>query len=143
MGARLSHFVKTGELMELVVVLLPESNTYELRAHEISTGEEYVLPLEKDLLEELDTEDPWTELFSVVGISLGPPRKLTTPELIARARVALSPADVEIIVTLYKYSSRRFFVNAFDEEDQRFVDLVLMETVLTDEHCEQIDALDG
>merc|ERR1712098_438897 len=139
MGA---HYVKTGELMELVVVLLDDGQ-HELCAHEISSGERYTLPLEKDLLEELDREDPWSELFSVVGVSLGPPKKLVTPELISRDRVTIAPSNLNIIVTLYKYSSRRFFVNGFDESQTRFVDLVLMENVLTDEHKEQIDALDG
>ena len=45
--ASLAHFAKTGELLQLEVVKLPgqEPQEIELRAHEISTGETFMVRL--------------------------------------------------------------------------------------------------
>ena len=85
--AQQAQFAKTGELLQLEVWRAEEDSVL-LRAHELSTNERYEVPLEQDLLEELDAEDPWTELFGVVGISLGPPKQLVLPKLVGRREVA-------------------------------------------------------
>lgn len=136
--AQQAQFAKTGELLQLEVWRAAEESVL-LRAHELSTNERYEVPLEQDLLEELVAEDPWTELFGVVGVSLGPPKQLVLPKLVGRREVPLPPAGVALILTIYKYDNRRFFLNGFDAETQRLVDLVVMEEQLAVEHGQQID----
>lgn len=140
--ASLAHFAKTGELLQLEVVKLPgqEPQEIELRAHEISTGETFMVQLDQELLEELDNDDPWGEVFSVVGIDLGPPKALVLPTLLGRDRMLMEPAGIQLIVSVYKYSATRFFLNGFDEGEARLVDLVLLEDSLTEEHAQFIEA---
>merc|ERR1711862_47817 len=100
---------KTGELLQLEVRI--EGEQHILYGHELSTNDRYTVPLDNDLVEELDPADPWTELFTVVGISLGPPKELVLPVLVGRREVPLAPSGVCIILTVYKYDNRRFFLN--------------------------------
>eukprot|EP00397_Hematodinium_sp_SG-2012_P000870 GEMP01000871.1.p1 GENE.GEMP01000871.1~~GEMP01000871.1.p1 ORF type:complete len:710 (+),score=188.25 GEMP01000871.1:59-2131(+) len=137
--AQQAQFAKTGELLQLEV--RREGDKCVLYGHELSTGDRYTVPLDSDLVQELDPEDPWTELFTVVGISLGPPKELVLPTLVGRREVPLAPCGVWMILTVYKYNSRRYFLNGFDPQSQRLVDLVLLEDVLTSESCHVIDSI--
>lgn len=126
-----AQFVKTGELLQLEVVQNDDGTV--LHGHELSTGERYTILLDADLVSELDPEDPWTELFTVIGISLGPPKELVLPTLVGRREVPLAPSGVWMILTVYKYDAHRYFLNGFDPQSQRLVDLVVMEDALTEE----------
>ncbi len=39
----------------------------EVRGHEIASNEKFTLELPEELLSELDRDDPWTELFQMIG----------------------------------------------------------------------------
>lgn len=138
--AQQAQFAKTGELLQLEVRRDLEGNTV-LHGHELSTNERHRVDLDAELVQELDPEDPWTELFTVVGISLGPPKELVLPTLVGRREVPLAPSGVFVILTVYKYDSRRFFLNGFDPNSQRLVDLVVMEDALPPEACQMIDSV--
>lgn len=131
-------YVKTGELLQLEVVRV-SNDQIELRAHDLTNGERHAVPLDQELLEELDPDDPWTELFSVVGMSRGPPRRLALPTLVGRREAPLPPAGVSLILTIYRYDPRRFYLNGFDAASQRLVDLVVMEESFSPQHTHVID----
>jgi len=137
--AQQAAFAKTGELLQLEV--RQEGNSTVLYGHELSTNERYTVHLDSELVQELDPEDPWAELFTVVGITLGPPKDLVLPTLVGRREVPLAPCGVWMILTVYKYDNRRFFLNGFDPQSQRLVDLVVMEDSFTAEACQIIDSI--
>lgn len=139
MLAQQAQFAKTGELLQLEV--RQEGNSTVLYGHELSTNERYTVPLDSELVQELDPEDPWTELFTVVGITLGPPKDLVLPTLVGRREVPLAPCGVWMILTVYKYDNRRYFLNGFDPQSQRLVDLVVMEDSFTADACQIIDSI--
>jgi hypothetical protein len=107
---------------------------------EISTGERYVVPLDRELLDELDPDDPWGEVFSVCGMDLGPPKALVLPTLLGRERLTVEPASLQLIISVYKYSTTRYFILGLDEETATYVEKVLREDNLTDEHLQFIEA---
>lgn len=139
--AEQSHWGKTGELLQLEVWRRPDASL-ELHACELSTSAHYMLPLEPEVLEELDPDDPYAELFSVVGLTGGTtgPKRLTLPTLLGTEEVAaMAPSGIGITLSVYQYDSRRFFLSGLDEENTRLVELVLTEQTLTEEHCAWID----
>lgn len=124
--ASMATYVKTGELVQLEVHNC--DGEFELRANDITAGDWYTLPLERAVLDELDEADPFAEVFSVVGFTLGPPKSLVLPQLVGRDRLLLPPESaLPLLLSLYKYDQYRWFVSGFDEESIRQVDLVLTE----------------
>lgn len=109
-----------------------------LRGHEISSNERYELALPQDLLDELDPEDPWTELFNLVGIRPGPPKVMVFPLLLGRREIVLNPLGIEVILTIYQYSPFRYYCNVYDIPTQRLADLVLNEENMPKEMVDQI-----
>jgi len=139
-----AQFVKTGELLQLEIVRLPPDGAAEgvlvLRAQEISTSEHFELVLDKELIAEIDEDDPWGEVFSVVGMDLGPPKALVVPPMVSRDRVLVHPLEIQLIISVYKYSISRYLIVGLNEEDARVVEKVLLEDDLTDEHMQCIEA---
>jgi hypothetical protein len=140
-----AQFVKTGELLQLEIVRLPpEDNASEgllvLRAQEISTSEHFELVLDREIIDEIDPDDPWGEVFSVVGMDLGPPKALVVPPLVSRDRVLVHPVEIQLIISLYKYSTSRYLIVGLQEEEGRVVEKILLEDDLTDEHMQNIEA---
>jgi uncharacterized protein YdcH (DUF465 family) len=139
-----AQFVKTGELLQLEIVRLPEDTASEgvlvLRAQEISTSEHFELVLDREIIDEIDPDDPWGEVFSVVGMDLGPPKALVVPPLVSRDRVLVHPLEIQLIISVYKYSASRYLIVGLNEEDARVVEKVLLEDDLTDEHMQTIEA---
>ncbi|CEM09543.1 unnamed protein product [Vitrella brassicaformis CCMP3155] len=144
-------FAKTGELLQLELCRMDEpplpwqgsrphsegglpsrpemaGDAWELRAHELSTNERFSMVIDEGILTQLDQEDPWRDLFSLIGLTAG--RELVLPVLVGRRRVTLAPAGVAIILSLYRYDAYRFFLNGYDEEGDRLADLVLLEDQL-------------
>jgi len=133
---------KTGEMLRLDVYRAGE--VVELHAREVPSGEECRMQLPRELLQELDQEDPWTELFSRVGVSPGPPRRaIVVSSLLGRREVSLQPEGVEMILTAYRYGRRRFFFSGLNLDTQHLVELTVMEGQLTPEVQSQIDAAEG
>ena len=46
------------------------SGAIVLRANEMSTSEEFELLLDKEIIEELDPDDPWTEVKHRLGLDI-------------------------------------------------------------------------
>jgi len=139
-----AQFVKTGELLQLEIVRMPPEGDSEgllvLRAQEISTSEHFELILDREIIDEIDPDDPWGEVFSVVGMDLGPPKALVVPPLVSRDRVLVHPLEIQLIISVYKYSTSRYLIVGLNEEDARVVEKVLLEDDLTDEHMQCIEA---
>jgi len=133
-------FTKTGELMNFEV-WLNGPRQLELKGHEISTNEKFNLELDEKLLEDLDNEDPWNELFQMVGIAPGPPRVLVFPDLLGRKEVMVEPYEHEIILTMYRYDVGRYYCNGYDAETSRLADFVLNDENLTDKMVNKIRKL--
>jgi hypothetical protein len=135
-----AKFLKTGELLQLEVLNATEG--LELHGHDLSSGEKHTIALDQELVDALDPEDPWIELFSMVGMSRGPPRRLALPTTVGRRdEVMLPPAGTGLELTIYKYDPRRFYISGVDlQETQETVDLVLVEDAFTPEQEQDIDA---
>jgi len=135
--------------MQLEIVRLPPDGAAEgvlvLRAQEISTSEHFELVLDREIIDEIDPDDPWGEVFSVVGMDLGHPdlgrpKALVVPPLVSRDRVLVHPLEIQLIISVYKYSISRYLIVGLNEEDARVVEKVLLEDDLTDEHMQCIEA---
>lgn len=135
-----AKFLKTGELLQLEVINAAEG--MELHGHDLSSGEKHVISLDQELIDALDPEDPWIELFSMVGMSRGPPRRLALPTTVGRRdEVMLPPAGMGLEITIYQYDTRRFYICGVElNETQEALDLVVLEDSFTPEQEEEIDA---
>jgi len=135
-----AKFLKTGELLQLEVMNAAEG--LELRGHDLSSGEKHVIALDQELIDALDPEDPWIELFGMVGMSRGPPRRLALPTTVGRRdEVTLPPAGIGLELTIYMYDPRRYYISGVDlQETQETLDLVLIEDAFTAEQEKDIDA---
>jgi len=107
--AQTEQTAKTGEALKIEV--FKNGEITELHASEVG-GEMSVIPVEQPLLQELDQKDPWTDLFSRVGVSPGPPRRLVVSRFLGRKDVVLGAKSC--ILTIYMYDERRFFVSGLD-----------------------------
>lgn len=133
--------VKTGEMMQLEVYSILD--TIEYRAREVPDGEESRIQLDKDLLKELDAEDPWTDLFSRTGFSQGPPRRIIVASKIGEREVSLAPSGTKVILTIYRYDKCRFFVSGMEPTSATFVEIMIMEDVISSDLEGQIAACGG
>ena len=61
----------------------------------------------------------------MVGVKNGPPKEMVFPQLLGRKECNLDPADLDVILTVYKYDTTRYYVNVYDTGTQRLCDLVL------------------
>mmetsp|Transcript_60691 Transcript_60691/g.130330 ORF Transcript_60691/g.130330 Transcript_60691/m.130330 type:complete len:599 (-) Transcript_60691:134-1930(-) len=133
---------KTGESLVLQVYKLPHA--HELRAREGQSGEETIITLDEALLGELDQEDRWTDLFSRTGVDPGPPRRIVVSSSLGRREVKLGPSATPVILTIYRYGARRYFLSGTPSANPTvFLDLVLLEDKLTPAWGTKIDALQG
>eukprot|EP00933_Yihiella_yeosuensis_P020855 TRINITY_DN16641_c1_g1_i1.p1 TRINITY_DN16641_c1_g1~~TRINITY_DN16641_c1_g1_i1.p1 ORF type:complete len:610 (-),score=150.18 TRINITY_DN16641_c1_g1_i1:100-1929(-) len=130
---------KTGESLKLEIY--KNGDVTELHARESAGGELSVTPLNPALIKELDSVDPWTELFSRVGVSEGPPRRIVVSQMLGRKEVTVG--GTEIILGIYRYDNRRFFVSGLDIGSQRLLDLPIKEDTITPELASAIDASSG
>jgi hypothetical protein len=73
-------------------------------------------------------------------MDLGPPKALVVPPLVSRDRVLVHPIEIQLIISVYKYSTSRYLIVGLNEEDARVVEKVLLEDDLTDEHMQVIEA---
>jgi len=140
--AKQEQQARTGEVLHMEVYRpapggAPDST--ELQAHEVPDGQEFRVPLTEEMLRELDTEDPWTELFSRVGVSAGPPKNIVVSSLLGKREVNLPPTDARLLLTVYRYDARRFFVEGMQVDSGAFADLAIKEDSLTPELASQID----
>jgi len=103
---------KLGEQLNLEVFRNGEDT--ELRAREVPDGEECCVKLTEDVLKDLDREDPWTELFSRVGVDPGPPRRIVVASQIGQQEAALPPAGTSMLITTFRYSADRYLVSGMD-----------------------------
>lgn len=144
---------KTGEQLELS--LWGYQDKIELRATEPSTGLECSIPVSKALIKELDTSDPWTDLYSRVGVSDGPPRTIVIAEKLGDKVISAQPSNTEIRVEMFRFDARRFWFSGQDLSNQSEIlpELVIgMDNISSDlgakidsctDHAELFDLLAG
>eukprot|EP00930_Biecheleria_cincta_P077155 TRINITY_DN64428_c0_g1_i1.p1 TRINITY_DN64428_c0_g1~~TRINITY_DN64428_c0_g1_i1.p1 ORF type:complete len:619 (+),score=188.38 TRINITY_DN64428_c0_g1_i1:188-1858(+) len=130
--AQTEQAAKTGEALKIEV--FKNGEITELHASEVGGGMS-VIPVEQALLQELDQKDPWTDLFSRVGVSPGPPRRLVVSRFLGRRDVSLGAKSC--ILTIYMYDERRFFVSGLDVAN--VLDLMVKEDDITPEFGAQLD----
>jgi len=118
---------KTGEVLDLEVRQDADGRV-EVLAREPGGGEEWrPLPVDPELLADLDEADPWADLLGRVGVDPGPPRQLVVSERIGQREVQLGPSQSAVLLTLYRYSPRRFFIAGMELSTQRLLNLALFE----------------
>jgi len=135
-----AHEVKTGQVLNIEVCRLGEEEL-ELRTKDVATGHCHSIALEMDLLEELDEDDPWSDLFGrtgftsdgvlIVASDVGAPQG---------SEVTLQPAAIAMLLTIRSFGNRRFHVSGMDLATQRMVSLMVFEDSLTPELVAQIDS---
>jgi len=132
---------KTGELLKMEVFKMGDDT--ELRVKEMPAGEDVVLAVKPELLKELDETDPYTELFSRVGMDLGPPRQPVVSTKLGSKEVTLQPAGSSVLLSVFRYGASRFFFSGLDLATQGMLDLAVMEDQLTPELEQKLAACDG
>lgn len=125
---------KTGESLKMEV--FKNGDKTELHVSEAG-GEISVIPVDQALLQELDQKDPWTELFSRVGVSPGPPRRLVISRFLGRKDVKIG--DTSFILAIYMYDARRFLVSGLDLSSQNMLDLMVKEDTISADFGAQLD----
>jgi len=130
--AQTEQTAKTGEALKIEV--FKNGEITELHASEVG-GDMSVIPVEQALLQELDQQDPWTDLFGRVGVSPGPPRRLVVSRFLGRREVSLGAKSC--ILAIYMYDARRFLFDVLDVAD--VFGLVIKEHEFTDEFGAKID----
>lgn len=139
--------VKTGETMHLEAYR-DHNGAVTLHAREVGSDQETHIPISDAIEKELDKVDPWTDLFSRAGVSQGPPRQVVVSSLIHSSKVALPKYDNSnemepVIMTIFRYDSRRFFFSAIVLSTTQLVDLMIMEDQLSAPWAKKIDACKG
>merc|ERR1719231_2099581 len=133
-----SVYAKTGELLTLKVCRVGEALV--MKAREISTDERYSVEIPPDFLEEMDQEDPFGELFSIVGMAASP-KALVLPTLRWRADIAMAPAGVQVALSVFQYDAQRFFIVALEEEESRIAELVITEEKFDEAQLAELQAI--
>jgi len=132
---------KTGESLKLEVKKTAEGAT-ELHASEAG-GELTIIQIDDALTKELDQEAPWTDLFSRVGVSPGPPRQIVVASMLERDTVKLQPDNAEVILTIHRFDDRRFLLSALNLATQSTMELVLKEDTISAEFAAKLDGCQG
>mmetsp|Transcript_108003 Transcript_108003/g.209103 ORF Transcript_108003/g.209103 Transcript_108003/m.209103 type:complete len:510 (+) Transcript_108003:2-1531(+) len=134
---------KTGERLQLEVHR--QGDVTELRARELDSpgAEETRIMLSRALLNELDSEDCWTELFSRTGVDPGPPRRIVVSSNIGRNEVALPPEQSSMLVTVFRYCASRYFISTLELASGSLVELEVLEQDITAELKVRIDSCQG
>lgn len=115
--------LKTGEMAQLEVYGL--GDLIELRAQEKGgedrLSQELAPALVKELME-ADPQDPWTQLFARTGLSAGPDKRLLIATCVGQKEARLPHNDVPVLLSVFRYDSRRFGFSALELTSQLFVD---------------------
>jgi len=120
---------KTGEQLKLEV--FRKGQDTELRAREVPKGEECRVKLTEEVLKELDKEDPWTELFSRVGVDPGPPRRIVVASQIGQGEASLPPAGTSMLITTFRYSADRYLISGMDLNAGTLAEVTVAEDGMT------------
>lgn len=126
-----SQTSKTGEQLKLAVFRRGEDT--ELHAQEVPDGEACCVKLTAEVIKELDAEDPWTELFSRVGVDPGPPRRIVVASQIAQEEVRLPPSNSTSLITAFRYSAERYLFSGMDLAAGTLAEVAVTEDELTPE----------
>lgn len=141
------QLAKTGERLQLEVHRQGKglSERTELRAREADSpsAKENIIPLSRVLLDELDHEDPWTELFSRTGVDPGPPRQIVVSSHIGQNEVALPPEQTSMLVTVFRYCASRYFISTLELASGNLVELAVLEQDITTELKVRIESCKG
>lgn len=129
---------KTGELLQMDVFKMGDDT--ELKVKELPDGPESSITLSPELLKELDEADPYTALFGRVGVDPGPPRTAVVSSKVGEKMEELQPAGTSVILTAYRYSAGRYFIQSVDPAGGTMLDLVVTEDQITPEFQEKIAA---
>jgi len=138
------YIAKTGEALNIEIDRSAEG-AVELHVVEVDSGEELRTQVSDSLKAELDSQDPWGPSFcSRVGVSSGPPRKIVVSSMVGEREIPLPTSEPgveqKVIMTVFKYDSRRYFFSGVQLDTASPVDCVVMEDALTPELCTKIDA---
>lgn len=136
-----SQQAKTGEFLSLE--LTGYRDIVELHAKEEASGIEGRMQLDKALLKELDESDPWTDLFTRVGVSLGPPRRIVISSLLGQRRVKLRPSGTDFILTICRFDAQRYYMSGVSMMTQSFADCAVLEDSVTSSLQKRIGACRG
>lgn len=133
--AKTEQTAKTGESVYMEV--FKDGDTHDLHVREAGDKEMTVLGVDGAMLQELDPKDPWTELFSRVGVSPGPPRTLVISRFLGRRDVTIG--DTSFILSIYMYDARRFLLSGLDLSSQNILDLMVKEDTISADFGAQLD----
>lgn len=90
-----------------------QSGKLQLRAHE-QGGAETSIALTDDLLKDLDSSNPWQDLFSRVGLSGDPEDPLSRvaiSEFVGQEPVTLTPNGVAVLCRVHSFGTWRYFIS--------------------------------
>merc|ERR1712100_773090 len=84
--------------------------------HPLEKKGKIFLNIEQDLLDALDAEDPWPELFAIVGLRKGPPEQLVLPIVVGRHHATLNESDLEVELTILRYMPFCFWLTVWHKD---------------------------
>lgn len=106
--------VKTNEMeppckLDLSVWKDQNSSKVQIRAKE--GGEETRIAVPQHIVEELDSDSPWADLFSRVGISSDDPPRIVLQEMLGQKEVPLPPDGANVLCRIHKFDAWRYYVS--------------------------------
>jgi len=122
---------KTGERLDMEVY--KDGDFVELVVREGAGGQEHTIQLDVGLIKELDEADPWEDLFSRVGMDPGPQRRAVISTRLGEKEVSLGVDGTNgspVLLTVYRYSARRFFLTGVDLMTQKVLNMSITEASL-------------
>jgi len=83
---------------------------HQLRAQEAG-AEETRIALEDDLVQDLDSESPWVDLFSRVGLSSDDPPRIVLSQLIGEKEATLPPNGTAVLCRVHRFDAWRYYIS--------------------------------
>jgi hypothetical protein len=105
-----------------------EKGRYQLRAQQGSGNErttESRIPVSPELVQDLDAESPWADLFNRVGISSDDPPRIVVSECLGEVQMSMPPGGADVLCRIHRFDPWRYYISGKSMKADFFSDYVI------------------
>ena len=121
----------TGEIAEMSVIQNLDTGRYSLKAvRQLENGKKELgfLELNEKQVESGSSGDGegWVDLVYAAGYVVDHKTnklKLVLPELVLSETIFMPPSSIPVVLSVFRYDSKNYYISGFDDIQQRLVDL--------------------
>jgi len=126
---REGHWLKTHDneapsKVDLSVWKEQQSGRFQFRAEQ-EGDRERKMAVSEDLMESLDPENRWVDLFSRVGLSSDDPPRIVVNDLLGEREIAMPPNDAAVLCRFHRFDDWRYYVSGTSMATSFMADFVL------------------